>query len=589
MDISVNRQELEFILTWRTRQSPQPLKALDTVSLIRMKDNATTNRPTFNETPILLGFALQREDAKGRIQITLRWGRILTTLLAFSIAIWICAAATLYSYFKHKKDFEAVRFAGMLTLPFRMDDHRIEMGDYHIGKGLAEIKHGNYRDALRLLRLGVTRSPGNLEGRRVLAEFYELAFKRDDIAAELMLIGLDNGGIENPDYLKQTLKLLLRHQMDDKVQEVADKYLPEKAELTTRNRTLAFAAANANYQRGNYDQAEDYLVTYDLLKSLEGLMLSTQIYWDRGEQIAAITLMEKSLPKFPDAEPLMMQLSRYHREMGNMDQARRYAILCNVKAPLSLTPRLELLYMYNKAGDLKREQGETQRMLKLFRDDANALQALSNFAANTGNIELARRTYEEALEHEFSIDAFALLLIEAHLAHKDHQGALDFSEELLTERPDWLTQRWAIFNSLRAVAAYCTERSDLGEIYLQNFIEEPKSLPQTYLNVARRLNNNDCNQQARKVLTTAHQRKPHNQKILSELIRVNLKLGNTEDLNSLLPRLLQMRRPQIKLLVEAYNKLGSDRFIFTPDRESLLLQLSAIIRASAQSLPTVDS
>ena len=39
-----------------------------------------------------------------------------------------------------------------------------------------------------------------------------------------------------------------------------------------------------------------------------------------------------------------------------------------------------------------------------------------------------------------------------------------------------------------------------------------------------------------------------------------------------------MRRPQIELLAEAYNKLGSDRFIFTPDRQSLLLQLSAILR-----------
>jgi hypothetical protein len=554
-----------------------------------MKNHATSNRPTSNDTPILLGFALRRVNTKGQIQVTLRWGRIATTLLVLSIAIWISAAATLYSYFKHKKDFEAVRFTGMLTLPFRMDDHRKEMGDYHIDKGLEEIKNGNYSDALRLLRLGVQRSPANLEGRRVLAEFYELALKRGDIAAELMLIGLDKGGIENPAYLKQTLRILLRRQLDDKIQALADKYLPEKTELTTRNRTLAFAAANASYQRGNYDQAQDYLIAYNLIESLDGLMLSAAISWDRGEQNAAITQMTKSLPKFPDAEPLLMQLSRYHREMGNLDQARRYAILCNVKAPLSLQPRLELLYMHHKAGDLNREQGETQRMLKLFRDDENGLRALSNFAADTGNIKLAQRTYEEALEHQFNINTFALLLIEAHLTHKDYQGALDFSEELLTERPDWLTQHWAVFNSLRAVAAYSSERSDLGEIYLQNFIEAPNSLPQTYLAVARRFNNNDCSQQARKVLITAHQRKPNNQKVLSELVRVNLKLGNTEDLNSLIPRLLQMRRPQHELLAEAYQKLGSDRFIFTPNRESLLMQLSAIIRTSAQALPNADS
>lgn len=86
------------------------------------------------------------------------------------------------------------------------------------------------------------------------------------------------------------------------------------------------------------------------------------------------------------------------------------------------------------------------------------------------------------------------------------------------------------------------------------------------------------------------QRIPANQKILSELIRVELKLGNTENLNRLLTRFLQMRRPQMEIIVDAYNKLGSDRFIFTPSRENLLLQLSAILRESeAQNLLTINA
>lgn len=536
-----------------------------------------------------MGFVLQRKGTDGRMHIAVRWGRILATLFVLFIVGWISVAGALYGYFKYKKDFEEVTFTGMIGLPFRMDEHRVEMGDYHIKKGLAEVKEGNYRDALRLLRLGVTRSPGNLEGRRVLAEFYELALKRADIAADLMLKGLDKGGVDDLDYLKQTLRVLLRHQMDEKIQEIADKYLPDEPDLTDRNRTLALGAANANYLRGNYDRADDYLITYNLIESLEGLLLSSQISWDRGNQIASVTKMEHSLRRFPNSEPLLMQLSRYHREMGDVDQARRYAILRNVKDPLSAAPRLELLYIYNKSGDQEREQRETQRMLKQFRDDESALQALANFAADTGNIDLARRTYEEALENEFSIDAFALLLIEAHLVQKDYEGALSFSEELLKERPEWLTRRWAIFNSLRAVASYGINRPDLGVIYLQHFIDEANNPPQTYLAVAHRFSTIDRSQQAHKILTTAYQRTPTNQKILSELIRVELKLGNTENLNRLLTRLLQMRRPQMELLVEAYRKLGSDRFIFTPDRESLLLQLSAILRENTQNLPILDS
>lgn len=548
-----------------------------------------TRNPILHEKPILLGFVVQRKEPDGRVHIAIRWARLFTTLFVLFIASWISVAAALFGYFKYKKEFDEVTFTGMIALPFRMQEHRKEMGDYHIKTGLAEIKEGNYRDALRLLRLGVVRSPSNLEGRRMLAEFYEVALKRADIAAELMLKGLDLNGIDDIDYLKQTLRVLLRNQMDEKIQQLADKYLPNEPDLTDRNRTLAFSAANANYLRGNFDQADDYLISYNLIQLIEGLLLSAQISWDRGNQIAAITKMEHSLSRFPNSEPLLMQLSRYHREMGDIDKARRYAILRNVKDPLSPAPRLELLYIYNKSNDVERELRETQRMLKQFRDDESALQSLANFAADTGKIDLARRTYEEALENEFAIDPFALLLIESHFVSKDYEGALSFSEELLKENPNWLKNRWAIFNSLRAVASYGTNRPDLGEIYLQHFIDEENNPPQTYLAVSRRFIDTDRSQQARKILTTAYRRTPTNQKILSELIRIELELGHTENLNHLLNRLLLMRRPQMDLLVEAYEKLGSDRFIFTPDRESLLLQLSAILRENSQNLQALGS
>ncbi|MBT62120.1 MAG: hypothetical protein CML13_02805 [Puniceicoccaceae bacterium] len=555
-----------------------------------MNKKQSTRHPVAREKSILLGFVAQRKGIDGRTEISIRWGRLFAAALLLLVAGWFAMAGALYFHFKYNKEFDEVSYSKMLTLlPFGIEEHRVEMGNYHIQKGLNEIKQGNYRDALRLLRLGVARAPANLEGRRVLAEFYEVALKRHDIAADQLLKGLSQGGIDDIDYLKQTLRVLLRYQMDEQIQELADEYLPKEPELTDINRTLAFGAANANYLRGNYDRADDYLSSYNLLESLEGVLLSSQISWDRGNQEAAITKMEDAVSTFPNSEPLLMQLSRYNRELGNIDAARRYAILRNVSDPLSSAPRLELLYIYNKSGDTEREQRETQRMLQQFSEDEAALQALANFAADTGNVDLARRTYEEALENEFNIDAFALLLIEAHLVDKDYEGALEFSEELLKERPDWLTARWAIFNSLRAVASYGINRPDLGEIYLQDFIDEANNQPQTYLAVARRFTKIDRHQQARKILMVAYQRTPTNQKILSELIRSELILGNTENLNRLLARLLEMRRPQMELLVEAYQKLGSDRFIFTPDRESLLLQLSSILRENEQSLVEVKS
>lgn len=537
---------------------------------------------TTRERSILLGFVVQRKGIDGEMGISVRWGRLIGTLTLLAVLGWFALAGALYFHFKYNKEFDQASYAKMLTLlPFGIDAHRVEMGNYHIERGLAEAKEGNYRDALRLLRLGVTRAPANLEGRLALAEFYEFALKRHDVATDLLLEGIELGGIQDVDYLKQTLRVLLRYQMDEAIQNLADKYLPDEPELTDINRVLAFSAANANYLRGNYDLTDDYIINYNLLETLQGVLLSAQISWDRGSKIAAMTLMEYSIKKFPNSEPLLLLLSRYHRELGEIDEARRYAILRSVSNPLSAATRMELLYIYNQAGDFESEQRETQRMLQQFRNDGPALQSLANFAADTGNIDLARRTYEEALENEFAINPFALLLIEAHLVYQDYQGAIDFSEELIKERPDWLSQNWPLFSSLRAVASYGMNRPDLGEIYLQEFVDGITNNPKTYIAVARRFTEIERHQQARKVLTIAYEKAPTNQKILSQLIRTELTVGNTENLNRLLSRLLQMRRPEMVLLSEAYTKLGSDRFIFTPNRQNLLLQLSALLRENS--------
>ena len=169
-------------------------------------------------------------------------------------------------------------------------------------------------------------------------------------------------------------------------------------------------------------------------------------------------------------------------------------------------------------------------------------------------------------------------MVEAHISTKDYDGAVTFSEELLLENPKWLQDQWPIFSSLRALASYGLNRPDLGEIYLEEFLSEPRITSETLDAVADRFTANQMYQQAQKILDFAYTNDTNNQRILNNLIKVNLELGMTQDLGDQIKKLLQTRRPDKELLRDAYNRLGSDLFIFTKNRNAILMELGAILR-----------
>ena len=67
-----------------------------------------------------------------------------------------------------------------------------------------------------------------------MAEFYEQIIKRTDISTGILEQGLEYGGVDDLEYLKATLRLLLRHQLDTDVQKIADNYLPENPEINDK-------------------------------------------------------------------------------------------------------------------------------------------------------------------------------------------------------------------------------------------------------------------------------------------------------------------------------------------------------------------
>ena len=392
--------------------------------------------------------------------------------------------------------------------------------------------------------------------------------------------GFKYGGINNNEFCLAALKALLSNNMDSEISEIANEHLPLKYEKGDNSnfQILAYAAATSSFYRGDFDGTEDYINKFSLNESIDGLILSSRVSWDRGNKYSAIKKLESALYKYPSSDDLYRQISYFYREIDDFDSARRYAQLRNIKAPSNPNPIIELIYLYDKYNQNDKVAEYSKQIIRNFRDDEVAIYQLSNFAASSGNIPIAQYCYEIALEKNYELENFALSLVEAHISKKDFNGAVSFSEELLSENPTWLKKHWSIFSSLRALASYGLNRPDLADIYLEEFLSEADITSETYVAVAKRFKTNQMYSQAQRILNLAYNNDRSNQRVLNSLIDVNLKLGVTDNLDSLIRQLLQTRRPSKELIENAYNSLGSDLFIFTKNRNSILIELGAILR-----------
>lgn len=542
---------------------------------------------------VFFGFAEEVREPKRRPRLRWKWGKIVSVLALLAVMAYMSGVTALYFFYKHNRGFEDVRYTQMIVWPFKRAEIRKEMGEYFIAQAKEKMEAGDFLQALHFLRNGLARSPANIEARRILAEFYELGMRRPDMAADLLEDGLRFAG-NDPDYMRNMMGVLLRNQLDSRVQEIAEKELQTRPDLPEAEppgpdgpsaaqkerrylQTAAFSAAQAYYYRGNYDRAEELLEVYELRGTHDGIFLNAMVHWQRGRRDAAISLLRAGLEKYPESEQYYVQLARFYREEGDLDEAMRYSVLRSLNNPLNAIPRIELLYGYHEKGNTEREKAEIEALIRQFPNDEKTLLLLANFAAETGQPDLARRIYGFALQKNLDISGFALLVIEAEIVAGEYTDSISFIEELVEEKPDWLNGRMHIFNSLRSVAYLGSGNFDLGQLYLTEFLGNKNTRVNTLLAVSGRLQKLNLADEAARVLRQAYKENPQNQAVLSELIQVEIARNNTLDLAELVDALLGMRRPSYSILETAYERLGSDLFLFTPNRENVLIELKSVL------------
>jgi predicted Zn-dependent protease len=518
-----------------------------------------------------------------RPQITFRWLRVLAALGAALSVGYLSSAGVAYVLVHHVQEVEATRYADFV-LPSRWPAVRAARGDHQIANAQKLLAKGQRLQALLVLRVGVAQSPGNRDGRLLLAQLL-LEAGRPDVARQVLLDGLTFHH-DDADYLRPVFSFLFAQQRDATVIAIARKYLPPAPAANDRDRLHSLAAATAAYFRGDYDLAEDFLHAQPgFADSRDGRLLTAKIAWERGYHDLALLHLRELAAAFPNDLEIHGELAAHLDRAALADEARRAALAFQIAHPALPGPRLELLRAYHRLGDAARTAREIDAFVRDFISDAGALLALADFAANTGNVSLARRLTDLARAQKSAWEPHAILAVEAQVVARDFHGALDAARNLLRDNPDWHARFGPVLSSLQAIAHFGLADTESGSLMLTNYLNKSYLRAENLLAIAQRLVDVDAADYARTTLVRAITADPLNQAALTRLVELDLNLNRIDELPTHLSRLVAMRKPSPDILRVAQHKLGSDLFLFSAERPAALEAVRLALEKATRANP----
>jgi hypothetical protein len=163
--------------------------------------------------------------------------RLLLALAALALAGWLLAISGLFLWLNRQPHNQVGWFD--LAAPWRWSGLRAKRGDTAILAAMDELKARDYTSAFYNLKVGLTRAPGNVDGRLLLARM--LAGQDPARAVALVEEGLPFAG-NDPKMINGLLAIYSLYQMNTRALTVIDQQLQGSRSLSPETRRLLIRA-----------------------------------------------------------------------------------------------------------------------------------------------------------------------------------------------------------------------------------------------------------------------------------------------------------------------------------------------------------
>lgn len=513
-----------------------------------------------------------------RVRLHFFWRRIAVTSAALCLGGWLFATGALWGFLVFGRQWSEAKYSDLVLYPWRATAIKQGLARHNLARGQIEFSKENYRTGYALLIAGLGRFPGDLQARRTVATI--------QVRSGLLPRALDTlvEGIPfdpDLDYLKLTFGWLLEARQYDRAVAVAERILPTKIDRHLTHQFVALVAATAHFECGRFQPAEQLLEGWGLANSLEGVVLLAQIDWETGQATRALERLTGELTRFSQRDELYLHLVRYHRELGNVAEARRIALLRQFNEPQSPGPRIDLLHAYRATNDRVAEAREISSYLTEFAGDAKALSNLAWYAVDTQQADLLGRVCAMAANvSPAGTGEFELAKVQLALASGRFRDAIGFSATVAAAAAGHSDGSVPLVVGLNAAAAFASGDFTRAGLGVKIFVSQERFTARDSLLLARELSVVGDDQGARTVLARAVEMDAFAQPVLEELVRIEARTRNQSGLLQFVPKVLALQKPSRQILSEAL--LAIDR-VAQPE---LFLQVRRAVRGEPAVIST---
>jgi uncharacterized protein HemY len=458
--------------------------------------------------------------------------------------------------------------------------HLYRKGEYFVSVAKEALARQDYAEFSRYIGTGAQLSPANLEAQRLCADLF-FAFQRPLDAYQLLEESLVFAK-QDREYFRQYVQRCFMLDQDARLIATATKYLGDPAVAEDIRADLRLAAAQAHFLRGDFADAARLIKEHRLDQTADGYLLNCQLLWESGDRTGALAELDAALAVFPAGVRLLEMKARWLKESGSFARAKDTLDLLAISQPGRPGPLIQSLYLLPGNAERARREALLEKIIATFGNQEQPMLDLARFGNDTADVALTARLAKLALERKFGNRVrFDLVHVECLLNAGRARETILLVDALYkqAERDQWVAETRMAFDALRTIAYFADGQTEIGSINLQKLLQHRKVPPQVLVAASRKLIAARRYDEANEVLIQAHLQNETNQAILMQIVR--LKLDHppiSADLETYLRRLMLNRRPSPEVLRAALRRLGSDTYLFSADRETLLRDVEAKIK-----------